>query len=535
LNPLYLVVCLAVASATVQAASTAEGLYKEGRKLEKKGKVVEAYLLYAEAAAAEPQTRKYWERSNALRTQAALVGNIMPAAAPPTAEPGSSAGGSAEAAEPAPEPSAADLVEARKPKPPTMLEADPSRQSFDVRANAQDLFEKIAKAYKLDLVFDGDYQPGSAVRFQIQDATYDQALYAAQVVTASFIVPIGPRLFMVVKDTPQKRTEVENAIAITIAIPNTVTIQETQELARSVQQMMELPKFAIDSTRRLVFIRGPVSKVEPARELFQELLYKQPQIYLEVEILNVTRNSSTRYGLQLPNSFPLAAFADFGPSWRTVLPTGVANWFGFGGGLTFLGVGVANPQLWARADRSDMRSLLRTELRSVDGQPATFNVGEKYPIVTTEFVTSPDTQGFAPPPLFQFEDLGLTLKITPRVHGKEDVSLELDAEYKTLGGAGYNGIPVISTRKATNRVRLKFGEWAVVAGLMNSAEARSISGIAGLSQVPVLNALTNNNTRSSDEGQTLIVIRPRLLAESPSAVATHGIWTGTESRPRTPL
>jgi general secretion pathway protein D len=397
------------------------------------------------------------------------------------------------------------------------------------------LFEEIAKAYKLDVVFDGDFQPGPPVRFHIQNATYDQALYAAQTLSGSFIVPIAPRLFMVVKDTPQKRTEIENTIAITIPIPNTVTIQETQELARSVQQMMELPKFAIDSTRRLVFIRGPVSKVEPARQLFNELLFRQPQIYLEVEILNVTRNSSTTYGLQLSPSFPIAAFADFGSSWRTILPTGVANWFGFGGGLTFLGVGIANPQLFARADRGDMRSLLRTELRSVDGQPATFNVGEKYPIVTTEFVTSGETQAYAPPPLFQFEDLGLTLKITPRVHGSREVSLELDAEYKTLGGSGYNGIPIISTRKAANRVRLKFGEWAVVAGLMTGAEARGITGIAGLSQVPVLSALTNYNTRASDESETLIVIRPRMLAESPSAIATHGIWTGTESRPRTPL
>jgi general secretion pathway protein D len=182
-----------------------------------------------------------------------------------------------------------------------------------------------------------------------------------------------------------------------------------------------------------------------------------------------------------------------------------------------------------------MRSLLRTELRSVDGQPATFNVGEKYPIVTTEFVTSTETQAYAPPPLFQFEDLGLTLKVTPRVHGNEEVSLELETEYKTLGGSGYNGIPIISTRKAANRVRLKFGEWAVVAGLISSAEARTLVGIAGLSQVPLLNALTSKQTRTSDEGETLLVIRPRLLSESPSTIATHGIWPGTESRPRTPL
>ncbi|HET8550059.1 MAG TPA: type II and III secretion system protein [Bryobacteraceae bacterium] len=532
MNPLHLVVCLAVAAAALHGTPSAQQLYREGRRLEKQGKLVEAYLLYAEAAASEPANRKYWQRSRALRTQAVLAANTLP----PPAAPSAGAPASDPAAEPAPEPTPAELAEARKPKPPLSLQTDPGTRSLDLRVNAQNLFEEIAKACKLDVVFDGDYQPGPVVRFQLRDVTCDQALYAAQTVTASFIVPIAPRLFMVVKDNPAKRTEVENAIAITIPIPNTVTIQETQELARSVQQMMELPKFAIDSNRRLVFIRGPVSKVQPARELFAELLYRTPQVYLEVEVLNFARGSSSSYGMDLPNTFPLAGFADFGPFWQRSIPTGVTNWFGFGGGLTFIGIGIANPSLFARGDRSDMRSLLRTELRSGDGQPATFHVGEKYPIITTEFVTSDrTTQDFAPPPLFQFEDLGLTLKVTPRVHGSREVTLEVEAEYKTLAGTGYNGIPVISTRKSANRVRLSFGEAAVIAGLITSTEARTLSGIAGLAQVPMLGTLTSSNTRRREEAETMIVIRPRLLAAGPSELATRGIWTGSESRPRVPL
>jgi hypothetical protein len=530
---LYLVVCLVAGAATLQANSpSAEKLYEEGRKLEKSGKVVDAYLLYAQAAAADPSTPKYWQRSRALRTQAVLAARTMP---PPVAA-SVAAASAAEPAEPPPAPTPAELAEARKPKPPVVLEADPGRRSFEIRANAQELFEQVAKAYKLDVVFDGDYQPGPPVRFSVENAAYDEALYAAQTATGSFIVPIGPRLFMVVKDTPAKRTEVENTVAITIPIPSAVSVQEAQELGRSVQQMMELPKFAIDAGHRLVFIRGPVSKVEPAREVFHELMYRHPQIYLEVEVLNVARNAQTSYGLRLPTSFSFASFADFGPAWQRFLPTGVANWFGFGGGLTFLGVGIANPELFARASRSDTRSLLRTELRAGDGQAASFMVGEKYPIVTTAFIPfEEDNQEFAPPPMFQFEDLGLTLKVTPHVHGLDEVTLELEAEYKTLSGTGYNGIPVISTRKSANRVRLKFSEWAVVAGLMNSTQARTLVGLAGLSQIPVLGPLVSTNTRRTEEGETLIVIRPRLLSAPPSYSASRSIWTGTESRPRTPL
>jgi general secretion pathway protein D len=313
-----------------------------------------------------------------------------------------------------------------------------------------------------------------------------------------------------------------------------VSVQEAQEAGRSVQQIMELPKFAIDSTQRLVFIRGPVSKVEPARAIFHDLLHHRPQIYLEVEILNVTRSSSLSYGLDIQNTFPLVPFGDFSSNWKRFIPENFKNFIGFGGGLTFIGVGIANAQIFANATESTRRSIFHAELRTVDGQAATMQIGEKYPIITTTFATG-EQQEFAPPPTFQFEDLGLTLKITPRVHGTQEVSLDIEAEYKTLGAGGFNGIPVISNRKIANKVRLSFDEWAIVAGLINSSNSRTLGGLAGAANVPVIGTILSRNTRTREAGETLLVIKPHLINAPPAEFATRGIWTGSETRPRTPL
>ncbi len=125
--------------------------------------------------------------------------------------------------------------------------------------------------------------------------------------------------------------------------------------------------------------------------------------------------------------------------------------------------------------------------------------------------------------------------MTPHVQGLNDVTLDIEAEFKVLGSQSLNGIPVISNRKLTSKVQLKNNESAIVAGMMTHSEARSITGLAGLSQVPGLGALVRKTENTHDGSEVLIVLRPRLLSLPPDEIPTHAIWVGTETRPLAPL
>ncbi len=75
------------------------------------------------------------------------------------------------------------------------------------------------------------------------------------------------------------------------------------------------------------------------------------------------------------------------------------------------------------------------------------------------------------------------------------------------------------------------GEWAVLAGLMTSSDARTITGIPGLSLIPFL----RNNTVSKDLGQTLIILKPHITIPPPTEFPTREAWTGTETKLPTDL
>ncbi len=522
-------------NAALLAQNDGKAMFREAQKAERAGQMARAYLLYSQAAAVEPRNTTYWLRAEAVRTRALLEAKpgsprLEPA---PTRRP---AGDSAPVK--LDQIGEGDLADARRPQPPRELKATSERKDIALKADARELFERVAKSYGLDCVFDGDYPTaGPKIAFEMDQADYRDALHGAEAATGSFIVPLSEKVFLVVKDTVQKRQEKEPSATVLVAIPQTVTVQEAQELAVAVRQTLEIRKFGIDTQRRMIVLRDSVSKIRLAQPLIEQLLAYRPEVAVDLEFIEMSQTDARKIGIDLTTQFPVVNFVKILKSMPSI-PQGVTRLALFGGGRTVFGVGLVDATVVAQMSKSNALSLMRSTIRSSDGQAATFHVGDKYPIVTSGFFGGPiatNAQVYTPTPSFNFEELGLKLKVTPKVQGPDEVSLEVEAEFKVLGGTALNGIPIIAERKLNSRVRLREGEWGIVAGVMSANEARAVSGVAGLAQLPVLGALFRTVDRERDNRVVLIMMKPRLLSTPPSEVATHEWWTGTESRPLTPM
>ncbi len=507
-----------------------EPLGWQAEQAEKDGNIVRAWLLYSQAAALEPNNRKYAGKALSLRMAALDKSQIVVSRDPltlPDLDP--------RIVQSIPD---KEIAELRRLLPPVDLKPKPGRRAFDFAGPVRNVVEKTLEACGIGTVVDSGFDATQTIRLRLDDASCAEAIQGVELLGGIFLSPISETLALVVRETAEKRREQDRTAAISVPLPETYTVQEAQEAARSVQQTLEIQRLAVDPTRRIVVIRDRAWKVKAGALILTQLMTRRPEVVVDVEFMQIARQRDTRFGLDLQT---MTQIVNFGGLWNSPIaaPGGFTAFLTFGGGLTLFGIGITDYRVFASMTDTRATILQRSTLRSLDNQAATLHVGDRFPIATQVYVggedLDPSVPLFRPPPQIQFEDLGLTLKITPRVHGAEDVTLNIESEFKVLTSQSSNGIPVISNRKYLGQVRLRSGEWAVAAGLTTRSLSQGYTGLVGLSQIPGAGIALRNNTRSRTENEVLIVLKPRVLHGGPAEYASAPIWVGTEGRPLPPL
>lgn len=215
-------------------------------------------------------------------------------------------------------------------------------------------------------------------------------------------------------------------------------------------------------------------------------------------------------------------------------------------GLPFAGFYISSGSTFNMLlNSSDVRMLDAITLRAGDREKdQTFRAGERYPVITATYnsgITSGLASqlsgvqingqsaaqlaaqylgsGAASVPQFQYEDLGLTLKVTPTVQRTGSVSLQVDLKIEALGTGSLNSIPVLNSRQLTSTVSVPVGQTALMATLIDSNELRSIEGVPGLNELPGFQGTENAIEKDSDE--LLITITPHIVRQKALRIASR--------------
>jgi general secretion pathway protein D len=206
----------------------------------------------------------------------------------------------------------------------------------------------------------------------------------------------------------------------------------------------------------------------------------------------------------------------------------------------FLGSGT---NLNLSLNASDARTLDDIQVRANDNQPVNFRAGTRYPITTSTYSSGGSNSlpsslagvnvggtnlntllqqylgtSTVTIPQIQYEDLGITVKTTPRILRSGDVRLTLELKIEALGTGSNDGIPILTNRSLTSTITVPAGKEALLASEISRDESRSMSGIPGLNEIPGFQG--TNEDKEVDSDELLITITPHIVRAGDMRIAS---------------
>jgi general secretion pathway protein D len=264
-----------------------------------------------------------------------------------------------------------------------------------------------------------------------------------------------------------------------------------------------------------------------------------PEVMLEIEVLEVSRSRLQELGINFPNQISVNNIVE-GTSTITSGTAGAllatnktftsqqltVDSFN---NLTNKSLSVSpNPALNFRKTTDDVNLISNPRIRVRNNEKAKVLVGDKVPVITT---TSTANVGISES--VTYLDVGMKLDVQPRITLDDFVNIKIELEVSSLGGATTtkNGATVytIGTRSASTQLRLKDGETQVLAGLILDDERKNASKLPGLGDLPFLGRLFANQANKKAKTEIVLAITPRILGNisRPNAEISE-YWSGTD-------
>jgi general secretion pathway protein D len=372
-------------------------------------------------------------------------------------------------------------------------------------ASSRDIFAAIAKFSNLSIVFDPTFRD-QPVSIDLRGSSLEEALTSLSSSTRNFWKSTGQRTITIVPDTAAKRREYEEEIVRTFYLSN-ADLKETLDILRIV---VDARRLAAMTATNAITIKDTAERITAAGRIITALDKARPEVVIDVELLEVNRTKLKEYGLQIasPTTAPTGINGQADINREGLTLKDLSN-------LTSADVLLTNfPALYYRLLKSDTatRVLANPQLRTTEGVAAQARFGERVPVPVTTF--APIAAGGVqtqPITSFNYENIGVNIDITPRTHHDDAVSLAVRVELSAISGTGFGGLPTFGNRSISTVIRLKDGETNMLAGLIRDEERTSLSGIPGLSDLPVIGPLFAFNHKETQETDIILTLTPRIV------------------------
>jgi general secretion pathway protein D len=425
-----------------------------------------------------------------------------------------------------------------------------NQQAINLKMNNQPvkvLYETVGKLAGINVLFDSEFKDPATNKQSIEltAATLNEALDYLAIVTKTFWKPLSGNTIFVTQDTTTKRRDYEEQVMKVFYLTNTTTPQELQEIVTAVRSVADIQRLFVYNAQNAIIARGEADRVALAEKIIHDLDKPKSEVVVDVLVLQVSSDMTRTLGaalssLNIPVNFAprssistpssttatTAATSTVGASAVANTPATTTGTTSTSASIPLAYIGKVNTEdfstvlpsgtLQAVLSDSGTRVLQSPQLRSVDNQKASLKIGEKEPIASGSFQSG--VAGVGVNPLvntqFTFIDVGVNVDLIPKVHDNGEISLHVEVEissvqsYVDLGGIQQ---PIIAQQKVIHDIRMKDGEVNLLAGLKQVQDSTTVSGIPGLSSIPIISYLFSSKTVSKNSQELVIALIPHIV------------------------
>jgi general secretion pathway protein D len=389
------------------------------------------------------------------------------------------------------------------------------------------IFEVISRTSGLNFLFDKDVKSDQKNSIYLKNSTIETAVHFTLLTNQLEQQVLDSNTILIYPNTAAKQKDYQEMVVKSFFLTNA----EAKNVANSLKSLLKIRDIVVDEKLNMLILRDNKEAIELAGKIIALQDMAEPEVMLEVEILEVKRTRLLELGIQWPNSLtltPLSVAGTGGAAGSTLTLADLQNQ-----SPSTLGASISPLAFRARKEDSDANLLANPRIRARNHEKAKILIGDRVPNITTTATAS----GFVSESI-NYVDVGLKLEVEPTVYLNNDVAIKISMEVSNIvsqlktqsGSVAYQ----IGTRTASTVLRLKDGENQVLAGLINDEDRNTGAKVPGLGDMPILGRLFGSNANNNQKTEIVLSITPHLIRNIHRPEAAQSEFrSGTESSMRT--
>jgi general secretion pathway protein D len=394
--------------------------------------------------------------------------------------------------------------------------------SFELKdANVRMVFDVLSRTTGINFILDSEVRSDMRTTLSMKQTTLEDVVDYVLATNQLEKKVLNQNSVLIYPDTPTKVKSYQDLMVKTFYLAN-ADVKQTMNMVKTLLKTRDI---YVDEKLNMMIMRDTPETIHLAEKLIAMQDIAEPEVMLEIEVLEVKRSKLTDLGINYPSQVTLSALAAAGGGSLTLNKLKNIN-------DSSIGASMSNMTINLKQVDGLVNILANPRIRARNREKAKIMIGDRVPVVTTT-----GSLGFVSENI-NYVDVGLKVEVEPNVHLYGDVSIRIGLEVSSIvqqiktssGSQAYQ----IGNRSASTLLQLKDGETQVLAGLISNEERGTANKIPGLGDLPVAGRLFGEHIDDKQKTEIVLSITPRIVRNLKRLDAPdEEFWSGTEDNLRT--